>query len=109
MFYDLPPMLRPLRKQYTVSHPAAVDLCHFLILRHFLLDHWQQYHSLLMESICRQDCNWPYSNAACFGISDRVVVTLSAAFIEHISKPENYTIEATIVERMASWINRVRS
>lgn len=93
-------MLRPLQQQYTKPHPASIDLCHVLILRHFLLDHWPQYRTILMDSVCSQSCNWPYSDAACFGISDHAIATLSAAFIEHVTSPDNYSISAQIIERL---------
>ncbi|KAK5078971.1 hypothetical protein LTR64_002609 [Lithohypha guttulata] len=99
-FDDLPPMLRPLRKQYTVEHAASIDICYFPALKDFLLDNQHQYSSLFIKIISTQSCNWPYSEAACFNNCNQPshTSTLSRAFIEHIRNGQNFTIGAEIFE-----------
>lgn len=100
VFGDLPPMLRPLRKQYTLRHPAAIDICHLPGLKDLLLNDSVGCDSFLMRLISGQNCNWPYSDAACFahtGNSDDMI-TMSTAFLEHIRNLENLTLGPALLE-----------
>lgn len=110
-FNDLPPMLRPLRKQYTIPHPAAVDICHFPRLKAVLLSRQTEYDSILMKVISNQSCSWPYSNSACFTPMGNATgpVSMSQAFIEHIRNVENYTIPPATLESVAQMTGQVMS
>ncbi|KAK5080492.1 hypothetical protein LTR05_008603 [Lithohypha guttulata] len=99
-FEDLPPILRPVRKQYTVPHPAGLDICHVPALKNFLFTHWDDHNSLLIKLVSSQDCNWPYSDAACFSPEKgpNGAPTMSLVFIEHIRNLNNYTLGPSKLE-----------
>ncbi|OQU95054.1 hypothetical protein CLAIMM_01320 [Cladophialophora immunda] len=93
---DLPVMLRPTKQQYAEPHAAGADICAIPPLKQYLLSHWDSYASLLEAG---QYHNWPYSNEACLGWDrTRNKVTLSMAFLEHISNPKNHTVGRRILE-----------
>jgi len=46
---DLPPMLRPQSKQYTIPHMAGIDICHFPAFENFLLSNG----TITRTSYCR--------------------------------------------------------
>lgn len=96
---DLPPMLRPLSKQYTVPHMAGIDICHFPAFKNFLLSNRDHYKNVLLE---KQSCNWPYSDAACLVYAEKPgkYIKTSQAFIEHVRTLTNYSVDQSIVERV---------
>ena len=94
-FNDLPAMLRPMRKQYLIPHPAGIDICHVPVLKDFMLHNWAEHKPFPDKLIQSQSCNWPYSDAACFVLNEETPpsVTMARAFVEHVSRPSSYTVE----------------
>lgn len=98
-FNDLPYILRPVRKQYTIPHAAGLDICHVPALKNYLFSHWDDDDGLPFKLLANLDCNWPYSNSACFQPekNDHKTLTMSQAFLEHIRELSNYTFGSHIV------------
>lgn len=98
-FNDLPYILRPVRKQYTIPHAAGLDICHMPVLKDYLFSHWNDHDNLLIKLVANQDCNWPYSNSACFQPEShgRGTLTMSQAFLEHIRELDNYTLSPSVI------------
>lgn len=104
---DLPPMLRPLFKQYTVPHMAGIDICHLPGFKHFLLSQRDRYKQVLLSN---QSCNWPYSDSAYVVYSEtpRKSVKMSQAFIEHVRILDNYSVDPCIVATVPQMACHVR-
>lgn len=85
-------------KQYTVAHAAGIDICHIPALKDHLFTHWEEHDDMLMQLVFNQDCNWPYSDAACFqpGKDDNGLKTISQAFIEHIRDLDHFALGPNI-------------
>lgn len=105
-FNDLPPVLRPLRKQYTIPHAAGLDICHVPVLKDYLFSNWDKYDTLLTKLVANQECNWPYSNSACFQPerNELEAMTMSQAFLEHIRNLNNYTLGPNILAQVPQLI-----
>lgn len=95
-FHELPEMLRPLIKQYHKPHAAGADLCHLPTFKSIMLDEWDEYNSLIEAG---QSCNWPYSDDAILAHQQHSEssVTMSRAFIEHLSDINNFSIGPKIL------------
>ncbi|KAK5936737.1 hypothetical protein PMZ80_011000 [Knufia obscura] len=104
---DLPPMLRPLSKQYTVPHIAAIDICHLPVFKDFLLSGRDHYKNVLLS---KQSCNWPYSDAAClvYEETERKSVKMSQAFIEHVRRLGNFSVDPDILKTAPQMACHVR-
>lgn len=106
-YHDLPPMLRPLSKQYTVPHIAAIDICHLPVFKDFLLSDRDHYNNVLLS---KQSCNWPYSDAAClvYEEKERNTVKMSQAFIEHVRRLRNFSVDSDILKTVPQMAYHVR-
>lgn len=100
-------MLRPLAKQYTVPHVAAIDICHLPTFKDFLLSGQDHYNNVVLSE---QSCNWPYSDAAClvYEETERRSVGMSQAFIEHVRRLDHFSVNSSILERVPQMACHVR-